>query len=130
MRLRLKGKSQHAEPMELLTTRFHRIFAQKPLIRHILSSLPKQPIIPGLARYDHARPSDVVLKEISDERFHFALPVVNAWNRRYLFLPLWPSRKSWADLRLIPGWQFQGIHGVVDVWIDGMRYPTNASQQP
>ena len=44
----------------------------------------------------------------------------------YFFLPPWPLWKSWAKQALVLCWQAQGIHGVVDVWIDGTRHPSDA----
>lgn len=44
----------------------------------------------------------------------------------YFFLPPWTLWQAWAKRALTAGWQTQGIHGVVDVWIDGKKYPSNA----
>lgn len=44
----------------------------------------------------------------------------------YFFLPPWSLWRPWAKQALSPAWQAQGIHGIVDVWMDGTRYRSNA----
>ncbi len=48
----------------------------------------------------------------------------------YFFLPPWSLWQPWAKQALLPGWQAQGIHGIVDVWIDGARYSSNTPLPP
>lgn len=48
----------------------------------------------------------------------------------YFFMPPWSLWQRWAKQALLHGWQAQGIHGIVDVWIDGTRYPSNTPLPP